>query len=208
MGLKNFCFSFRIPGLVLAILCPCTVSLGALWVPPPGASGHILWLQGLSLFPEEVGPLWGRPKTAVPKLWCQDSAAGASGGRQSRARLWEASLGPSSCASHPVAFVAAAVCSVARGRRATRSLLPTSPLPAGTSGANGCAAPGALSPIKSSRGSCSAPSSLGTAGLEDGPPDPILGSWAGLCPACFWYSSFTGRAKGLVSKSSAAQHPP
>lgn len=36
-----------------------------------------------------------------------------------------------------------------------------------------------LSPIKSSRGSCSAPSSLGTAGLEDVPPDPFLGAGLG-----------------------------
>lgn len=140
-----------------------------------------------------------------PKLQCQDSAAGVSGGRQSRDRLWGASPGPSSCASHSVAFVAAAICSIARGRRGTRSLLPASPLPAGTSGADGCAAPEPHQILLRALQCTQLPGNSGFGGCS---PRPILGSWAGLCPACFWYNSFTGRAKGLVSKSSAAQHPP
>lgn len=83
---------------MLAILCPCTVSLGALWVPPPGASGHILWLQGLSLFPEEAGLLWGAPKTAVPRQCCRSKRREAEQGSAVGSITWSQLLCiPPSC---------------------------------------------------------------------------------------------------------------
>lgn len=186
---------------MLAILRPCAVSLGALWVPSSWCIGSYLVAAGIVAVPRGSWGAVGSPKNCG----AETAPRGRAGG--GRAGCGEGgSPGPGSCASHPVAFVAAAVCSIARGQSGSQSLLPASPPPAGTSGADSCAAPGAPSPIKASRGVLQRTQLAGNGGFGGCSPGPSFWSWAQLCRACFWHSSFTGRAKGagLLSKSSAS----
>lgn len=211
---------------------PCPLGLrGSL---SPDVLGPVLWLQGSSLFPEGAGALWEAPKT----VRCQAGTVGVSGGSQS-GRLRSgvpvaAGRGKRAVTApvHPTRLLLMSLQLFVKGQRGSHPPLPVPPLPAGTSGADGRAAPGTRSPYKASRGggggasvACPAPRAPWdgwVVGWEEGAPStqlsgPGLGSaervpgTAALCRESQggWFASRSPKLFGdTASPATSSSSPP